>query len=112
MSAWYAFLAGWVTLALCIAMAYLGGPEQGAKWTPEIMRNIGILTLIMTWPVILAQMITFTSDDDVVVVETDEDWTERTGVGETDPDLAYFQQSLMRGLRTPEEIDAEEESQK
>jgi len=94
-----AAFTGLVTLIVCVAIVYLGGFEYGNKHAPEILRNVGILTLVMLWPLFLAQLITFRSDD--IDPEEEDDTLDEEKV---DPDLEYFQKQMMKGLRTPEEI--------
>ena len=101
-----AAFTGLVTLTICVAIVYLGGFEYGNKHAPEILRNVGILTLVMLWPLFLAQLITFTSDDidpeeeDDTLDEEDDTLDEE----KVDPDLEYFRKQMLKGLRTPEEI--------
>ena len=94
-----AAFTGLVTLTICVAIVYLGGFEYGNKHAPEILRNVGILTLVMLWPLFLAQLITFRFDD--IDPEEEDDTLDEEKV---DPDLEYFREQMLKGLRTPEEI--------
>ena len=96
-----AAFTGLVTLTICVAIVYLGGFEYGNKYAPEILRNVGILTLVMLWPLFLAQLITFRFDD---IDPEEEDDTLDEGDDGLDEDLEYFRKQMMKGLRTPEEI--------
>ena len=124
-----AVFAGFVTSTVCVAIVYLGGFEYGNKYAPDILRNVGILTLVMFWPLFLAQLITFKFDDinddyedpiaDRVTVSKHIEIADNNGIpkvvhpaeiaelktsDENDPDLEYFRKQMLKGLRTPEEI--------
>lgn len=62
MSALYALLVGVITLSFCLWVTLLGDVPLTIGERLEIYKTVAIITLVF-WPLFLAQLIIFTSDD-------------------------------------------------